>query len=229
MAAEWAAAELYGLDAQRIEVVPNGVDSASVPCIGAAARRRVAVRRPGQSTAALFMGSWHGPNIEAARFIVETLAPALPACAFWIVGSVCRFDFRNLPENVTLFGQLSEADKNAVLSSAQIAINPVQTGSGSNLKMAEYAAAGIPIVSTPFGCRGLELSGFEHLVQAEMHEFVENLETIVNQSAQGALDAMSTCTEPAASTGHDWHGIADNYFQHIVSVCGKYVYSRAPW
>ena len=67
----------------------------------------------------------------------------------------------------------------------------------------------------------LEISGFEHLIQAEMHEFVENLEMIVNQSAEGALNARSTSAEPAASTGHDWHGIADSYFQHIVSVCRK--------
>ena len=154
-------------------------------------------------------------------FIIEVLAPALPDCAFWVLGSVCRYGYRQLPDNVILFGQLSEADKNAVLSCAQVAVNPMQSGSGSNLKMAEYAAAGLPTVSTPFGCRGLELAGVGHLIQADLNEFAEKLKIVVNQFAQGALDAMSTRAEPAAGVGHDWYGIAKSYFRHIVSVCGK--------
>jgi len=108
-----------------------------------------------------------------------------------------------------------------VLSCAQVALNPVQSGSGSNLKMAEYAAAGLPIVSTPFGCRGLELAGVGNVVQVEPGEFAEKLERVVNQCLQGALDGVLTEVEPAANGGHNWCGIADSYFRHIVSVCRK--------
>jgi glycosyltransferase involved in cell wall biosynthesis len=212
-------ASLYDLDLDRIALVPNGVDAAAIPNLSVSVRRRVAQRRPGQRPAALFMGSWYGPNIEAVTFIIESLAAAQPDCVFWVLGSVCRYDFGPLPDNVIMFGQVSETDKNAVLSCAQVAINPMQSGSGSNLKMAEYVAAGLPVVSTPFGCRGLDLTVSAALFQAEMSEFAEKLEKVVNQSVQGALDGVLTRAEPAAGVGHSWHGIAKSYFGHIVSVC----------
>jgi hypothetical protein len=38
---------------------------------------------------AVFLGSGHPPNVDAARFIVEVLAPRLPAVQFHLIGSVC--------------------------------------------------------------------------------------------------------------------------------------------
>ncbi len=59
---------------------------------------------------------------------------------------------------------------------ASVAVNPMVSGSGTNLKIVEYLAAGVPVVSTPFGMRGLDLRPDEHLcwrspkVQRPNHE-----------------------------------------------------------
>ena len=43
-----------------------------------------------------------------------------------------------------------------LLHAADCALNPVCSGSGSNLKLIEALAAGLPVLSTPFGMRGYE-------------------------------------------------------------------------
>ena len=62
----------------------------------------------------------------------------------------------DLPPNVVLAGVVTNVAKRTLLQSADLALNPMRTGSGTNLKIVEYFAAGIPVVSTPFGARGLE-------------------------------------------------------------------------
>jgi len=50
-------------------------------------------------------------------------------------------------------------DLKALYAAADIAVNPVAYGSGSSVKIAEYLAAGLPIVTTPVGARGYEHLG----------------------------------------------------------------------
>jgi glycosyltransferase involved in cell wall biosynthesis len=214
--------ELYDLTDSSISVVPNGVELAAVPNIGLRSRLRAVERLgPRAAPAAVFMGSWHGPNIDAVAFIVEKLAPKLANMEFWVIGSVCHYDFGTLPGNIVFFGQLSDSDKNSVLSCARVAINPVATGSGSNLKMAEYIAAGLPVLSTPFGCRGLDIAGAAGVFQAEMGDFPENLQKVVNQSTDSALNAMSAHIHSAEGVGYDWQGSAMSLSEHMVMVCAK--------
>ncbi len=44
-------------------------------------------------------------------------------------------------------------------------------GSGTNLKLLEYLAVGVPVVSTPFGARGIDVVDGEHLRFAEPDRF----------------------------------------------------------
>lgn len=109
------------------------------------------------ATLALFIGSGHQPNVEAA-FAIMDIARQIPEVEFLLAGSVStQKDVRRAtkPDNVHLLGPVSEKVKNALLASADLALNPVTSGSGINLKIIEYLAAGLPCVTTPFGMRGL--------------------------------------------------------------------------
>lgn len=211
--------ELYKVSADTIVVIPNGVSSESVPNVDIEVRRRIPGRLPsvGQCTA-LFLGSWHGPNIDAVRFIIDSLAPASTDIDFWVVGSVCHYKFGPLPDNVYFLGQLSDADKDAVLSCAQIAVNPMSTGSGTNLKMAEYAAAGLPTLTTPHGCRGLAFIPGEHVIEAELTNFPKKLHELVNQYNGEALNHIVDGARSLAIERHDWKKIADRYYRYVVKV-----------
>lgn len=108
---------------------------------------------------ACFLGSGHMPNHLAARFLIQEVAPLLPDVTFHIAGSVCD-GFEAAPPNVLLLGRLSDEEKTRLFLGCQLALNPVETGSGSNVKIADYLSHGLAVISTEFGARGYEgLSG----------------------------------------------------------------------
>jgi hypothetical protein len=45
-------------------------------------------------------------------------------------------------------------DLGAILAAADAGLNPVASGGGSNVKLPTYLAAGLAVLSTPFGLRG---------------------------------------------------------------------------
>jgi len=149
--------ELYGLDPARAVLVPNGVDPDAIvfvpPDERAAVKRALGLEN---TPLAVFLGSDYPPNIDAVNRILE-FAPNLPDYRFVVIGSVAGyFRFRPHPENVGFTGEIAEAEKSLYLAAADVALNPVCAGSGTNLKMLEYLAAGLPVVSTHFGARGLD-------------------------------------------------------------------------
>ncbi|CAM3442971.1 glycosyltransferase family 4 protein [Halomonas lysinitropha] len=149
----------YGLPQEKGVVVPNCADLERLPFIDMPTRRawqrRLGMARP----VALFIASWHGPNLAAARFIAERLAPAHPTVDFVLVGSLCQHpQLPALPVNMRAAGLVSEAELKVLLASADIALNPMLGGSGSNLKMLDYTASGVPVLTTFFGNRGLDFA-----------------------------------------------------------------------
>ena len=172
-------ARAVGRPARDAVVVANGTDCADIEPVEAGPRRLRADRwraryaaldgaaRAAPEAVAVFFGSWHPPNIDAARRIVTELAPAVPEVLFVLAGrhgDALADDV--LPANVVLTGVVSDRGRRTLLSLADLALNPMVTGSGTNLKVLEYLAAGVPVVSTPFGIRGLDLVPGEHLAVA---------------------------------------------------------------
>ncbi|MFT7056574.1 MAG: glycosyltransferase involved in cell wall biosynthesis [Roseivirga sp.] len=125
---------------------------------------------------AVFVGSAHMPNIDAVKYIVETLAPACPSVEFHIVGTVCTAFSSKCTTNVHFWGVLSESMKSAVMQSCVLAINPVVTGGGSNIKLADYLSNSLYVVTTPFGLRGYPETVRDHLIVTELNKFGKAIE-----------------------------------------------------
>ncbi|MGI8710625.1 MAG: glycosyltransferase family 4 protein [Acidimicrobiales bacterium] len=173
----------YGRDLEAFTVIPNGtVVTEGVPTPGErranSARWRRRFWQAGDGRAApghlaVFFGSWHPPNIEAARLLVD-VAPLLPGVEILSVGHHgAAFGhgqaFRNfeVPANLTFTGTVSDITRRQLLASADVALNPMRSGSGTNLKLVEYLAAAVPVVSTPFGARGVDVVDGRHLILAD--------------------------------------------------------------
>lgn len=106
-----------------------------------------------------FLGSAHPPNLEAAAYIIESLAPVFPEVSFEFVGGVCEaLSSHPLPPNIVLRGVVDEAAKARVLGGWTVALNPVVTGGGSSLKLPDYLAHGLATISTPQGSRGFAIA-----------------------------------------------------------------------
>ncbi|MBL4681028.1 MAG: glycosyltransferase family 4 protein [Pseudomonadales bacterium] len=131
----------------------------------------------GPKLTALFMGSWHGPNIEAVQWLSDNIS-GNESFQILLIGSVCEHpSFKTLPSNIIKLGLLPEYEKTAIMRAVDIALNPIISGSGTNLKVLEYVSAGVPVLSTSFGNRGFPFIHGESILIAELEQFkIELLE-----------------------------------------------------
>lgn len=92
--------------------------------------------------------------MEAAQFIVDQLAPESTDTLFVIAGGVGK-RVASVHKNVHITGPIEEAEKVQWLTAADVAVNPMFSGSGTNIKMFDFMAFGLPIIATEIGARGI--------------------------------------------------------------------------
>ena len=147
----------FGARPERMLYVPNGFEpdrfTALDPDARAALRQSLGLTP--EQRVAVFTGSRMSHNLDAARFIAHELAPAMsrvaPELRFLLIGDL---PVGPIPANVRITGTVDQVPP--YLLAADVALNPVISGSGTSLKMPEYLAAGLPVVTTEFGLRGFE-------------------------------------------------------------------------
>ena len=177
--------KLYGLDLNRAVEVPNGADLKTIKFVPLKKRQEIKNKLGlEKEKIILFIGSWHQPNIDAAEKIID-VAKKLTKYKFVILGGISDY-FKNnkiaYPSNVGFTGMADDYEKDLYLSIADLAINPMMSGSGTNLKMLDYMAAGIPVLSTLVGARGLKLNK-RYDLDTESNSIAE-----LNQSSSPTLD-----------------------------------------
>jgi len=161
-------------------IVPNGVDLSTVHFVSKEQKEALKNHLGLQNTKiVLFIGSWHQPNIDAVEEIIK-LSSKLQDYRFIVIGSVGNyFSKKTLPKNIAFGGIVDDEEKQICLSIADIAINPMLSGSGTNLKMLDYMASGIPVLSTPVGARGLDIpSGY--IAVADISKFAYIIKEIAD-------------------------------------------------
>jgi len=180
--------KIYGVSREKLVLVPNGVDADDLRPATPAQRTqaRIELDLPPDKPVLVFVGSGYGPNTEAAAFLVKTVAPALADCTIMIAGSVqesyATSGGPSAPANVVWTGTVDRHLLRSVYHAADIALNPMFSGSGTNLKMLDYFAAGLPVVSTLAGARGLKLTA-EDCVVCSSDQFVSKIGTLIESSA----------------------------------------------
>jgi glycosyltransferase involved in cell wall biosynthesis len=157
----------------------------------------------------VFIGSAHPPNVEAAEFICRELAPAVPGLEFRVMGSVCSRLKAEIPSNVRLLGFVEEAEMRRQLAQCAAALNPLVSGSGTNLKMLQYMEAGAPILATPTGARGLELQHGRDALVCPIHCFAESLGQLVERP--DLWRPLGDAARDEAYSKYSWARIAQDY------------------
>ncbi len=167
-------AELYGVSPDKIKIVPNGVDLPNTQYPDS--RQRLLERFPriaGYDQLVLFTGSDVAHNRAGVDYTLRQLAPRLPEHGFVIQGRCARRFARHRATNVFLYPE--GEDLLPYRGDDTLAINPVTSGSGTSMKALHYLAHGLPVVSTPFGMRGLDdLAPF--VATSELEHFAEALQ-----------------------------------------------------
>lgn len=131
----------------------------------------------------LFVGdcNWQ-PNLLAARWIVEQLAPLLekklPRLRIRLVGKGTD-RLGAVPANVDRAGFVDSLDDE--YASALCAIAPIRTGCGINIKVIDALAHGRPVIGTRFARRGIDSKAY--LAAETPEEFVRAIVSLTKDEA----------------------------------------------
>lgn len=209
---------IYGTPWDRLRIVPNGI-LALDRVIPSRAQRAAAKRELGvkESALVLFLGSGYGPNNVAARFVAERLASQLPGIGFAIVGGCGE---QVVPaarrDNVYAPGVLDDKRKNQWLTAADIAVNPMATGSGTCIKMFDYMAAGIPVIATAIGARGILRGPTPSYVEARLDAFKDSITQLLDNPDRRSK--LSASARRLVEDHYAWERISPNVGMLIESL-----------
>jgi len=170
----------------RLPLIRCGVDPAvyAVPQ-ETRARVRAELGLSDEDQLLVFSGSRFEPNLHALRALREfcrTEAEFLARERLYllVLGSVCEAPSREGAMIVT--GRVP--DSVPFLAAADAGLNPVTSGSGANVKLFEYLAARLPIISTTFGVRGTELKPQVDFVPLEPQELKSGIQAFVRDRSR---------------------------------------------
>ena len=176
---------LYGIPKEKVLVVENGVDVRKIRMLSEeekkALKQRLGIR---ERIVAVFAGSYHPPNIKALSAIID-IAKKVKDVLFLVIGDVCLgVEEKKIPDNLLLMGRLKEEEKDVLFKASDIGLNPVESGSGTNVKLAEYMAYGLIVITTVFGKRGYEIGKKEGVFVAEVNEFPKVIKELAKKKEE---------------------------------------------
>ena len=163
-----------------VHVIPNGFERPAKDPV----RRLAAPRRIG------FIGRFdHLPNSDGIRWFVRECWPAIkrdvPDCRLRLVGEGSEEMSGLAGPDIDRFGWLADAAEEIATWSAMIV--PLRLGAGTRIKIAEAFSRKCPVVSTPLGAYGYDVThGQELLLAGAPDTFAHACVTLLRDEATGS-------------------------------------------
>jgi glycosyltransferase involved in cell wall biosynthesis len=108
----------------------------------------------------VFVGNFrHTPNVEAAKYLLEEIAPHFPEIEFMIAGSYVPDSLRKVP-NASFPGYVSDT-RRLFHSRNVIFAAPLFSGTGQRVKLLEAFAMGAAVITTSVGAAGFPITNGE--------------------------------------------------------------------
>jgi glycosyltransferase involved in cell wall biosynthesis len=158
-------------------VIPNGVDASyfSRP-----------VKGPENSRVIAFLGRMdYYPNIDGILYFAQDILPiiqrSIPDAQLRVIGSNPSQRIRDLARmpGVTVTGHVP--DVRPYLADAAVAIAPLRLARGTQNKILESMAMGLPVVATPQAAKGIQAtSGEDFLVANGAQSFADQVLAVLN-------------------------------------------------
>jgi glycosyltransferase involved in cell wall biosynthesis len=153
-----------GLDPARLTTIPHGVDVARFDAAEASepgADFGFDDRRP----VLVYHGTYsYPPNRQALVTLVEELMPRLQRLGHRVQLLAIGSDPPRTIDHPDVRMPGSLADLGSPLKGCDLAVVPLSAGGGTRMKILDYFAAGLPVVSTSKGCEGLPVRDGEELL-----------------------------------------------------------------
>lgn len=199
----------YGIDQNSIETIPNGVFiNENTPRPDRIFKSRLKHKLGFKNSLCCFIGSNYKPNTEAVNLIISA-ANLDKSISYVILGSVCdSYNNSKLPSNVNMVGVVTDEHKHIYFNASDIAINPMLSGSGTNIKMFDYMSAALPIVTTTIGARGIDnkLGNIYEICANSPGGLVNTIHKVLNNKAR--MNSLSFFARKEAETKYNFNRIS---------------------
>jgi glycosyltransferase involved in cell wall biosynthesis len=166
---------------------------------------------PTDAVIGLFIGSDTPPNRAAVRRLYdiacEVEESGLKPFRILVAGTVGTI----IPECETRLTKLGYVDDlEDVYDAADICLNPINEGSGSNIKLLDYLARGMPTVSTQFGVRGTEVANKKHALLTDIDGFSDAICQLHCQSK--LAESISSGGMALVSENNTWETVGTDVY-----------------
>ena len=201
---------------RHVQWLPTVVDAGFVDGL------RAASQQPPAWDMAYF-GNLNTPNnVAAVRWLVQQVLPLLGAqpATVLLAGSRPSDAVRALAASDARITLLADPpDMPALVGAARVLVNPVQTGSGVNLKSVEMLFSSASLVSTPAGVQGLPAAAAACFdVQASPAGFAQALQAALQA---GPPDAVALAARRSARAPFDAAASAAVLGQALAQATGR--------
>jgi len=204
-----------GVPAEKLTVIPHGVDIEAFAGVDRQAARAQVLARYGVPAGVpllVFHGTLHyEPNTVAVRVLAEEILPRLEAAGVQVRAVAAGM---NPPEHHAhrwLHYPGVVEDLPELVAAADICVVPLLSGGGTRLKILEYLAAGAPTVSTRKGAEGLRVTDGRELAlvdDGDWDGFVRRVRALLDD--RQLASAMRRRGHRFARR-FDWTAMADRY------------------
>lgn len=161
--------------AAKVELVPNGVDTAYFQPTPTSKGVRSVV----------FTGLMeHPPNVDAVTWFCDKIFPVLrrklPDLCFKIVGRKPHPKVLELGKRQGVHVTGEVADIRPYIAESLALVVPLRSGGGTRLKILEAMAMGCPVISTTLGAEGLEVTAGRNVLIADTtDQFISQILTLL--------------------------------------------------
>jgi glycosyltransferase involved in cell wall biosynthesis len=207
-----SAVTAFGLDPRRVLIAPNGADVGEFTPLPEPKKRAIktSLGVPNDCLVAFFVGKRYAPNHAAGLRIIE-MARTLrnrPNILFVIAGTVTESLAAEMSEPASNIRFASESEIKPFFQCADIGLNPMESGGGTNVKLFEFMASGFAVLTTPAGARGVPRPPRDAFVVAEIGSFAQELCVLADQPE--LRRRLGRRARKVAEEFYDWKRIGDS-------------------
>lgn len=196
--------ELSRVDPKKLHVIPLGVNTQrfrpAAPDEKSKAKTSLGLEK---KRVVLFVGSLYGPNVEAVESLVQIAEKLDRRDVVFVVAGRVGERFRS-SDRVLVTGEIE--DISPYFAAADMAVNPMRSGGGMQVKLLEFLAAGLPTITTPVGARGIEAVSERDVIVTEIDGFPEAMNALLDDEATAAN--VGHAGRRLVESHHTWDAIA---------------------
>ncbi|QGU33474.1 glycosyltransferase [Thermochromatium tepidum] len=204
-----------GVAPERLHLIPHGVDLEAF-ARAAPLDLRALYAIPPECAVLVYHGIYlYPPNLEAMKVMADEILPRLEqlGVAVRVLAIGPHPPANELHPSLRFTGPVESVAP--YLKGADLAVVPLQKGGGTRMKILDYFAAGLAVVSTAKGAEGIPITpGVEALIVDDHDAFAQAVaELLADPERRAHLGAAAR----AFVTALDWRTIAARYLELVDS------------